>query len=117
MRSLRIDPAAVRARAWVDNGPGWVAALFRSADDVLALDPDFAAMGDQPVGVVGPLPPGGEADVEVRAFVPGIGVPEDPVTGSLAGGLGIWWLIDFIMLLCQAFKDSDGYTLRWDTVH
>ena len=90
VRSLRIDPAAVRALEWVDNGPGWVAALLRSADDVLALDPDFAAMGDQPVGVVGPLPPGGEADVEVRAFVPGIGVPEDPVTGSLAGGLGIW---------------------------
>jgi hypothetical protein len=30
------------------------------------------------------------------------------------GGLGIWTLIDFIMLLCQAFKDSDGYVLRWD---
>ena len=26
----------------------------------------------------------------VRAFVPGLGVPEDPVTGSLAGGLGLW---------------------------
>ncbi len=34
-----------------------------------------------------------------------------------AGGLGVWTLVDFIMLLCQAFKDSDGYTLRWDTVH
>jgi hypothetical protein len=34
-----------------------------------------------------------------------------------AGGLGIWALIDLIMLVCQAFKDSDGYTLRWDTVH
>lgn len=33
------------------------------------------------------------------------------------GGLGIWALVDFIMLICQAFKDSDGYTLRWDTVH
>ena len=33
------------------------------------------------------------------------------------GGLGVWALVDFIMLLCQAFKDSDGYTLRWDTVH
>lgn len=33
------------------------------------------------------------------------------------GGLGIWTLIDLIMLVCQAFKDSDGYTLRWDAVH
>ena len=26
----------------------------------------------------------------VRAFVPGVGIPEDPVTGSLAAGLGLW---------------------------
>ena len=94
VRSLRIDPARVRAVEWVDNGPGWVAALLASADDVLALDPDLAAMGDRSVGVVGPFGEDderrGEADVEVRAFVPGIGVPEDPVTGSLAGGLGLW---------------------------
>lgn len=58
-------------------------------------------------------------------FLGGLGVHRFYVgkvgTGILqlltAGGLGIWWLIDFIMLLCQAFKDSDGYTLRWDTVH
>jgi TM2 domain-containing membrane protein YozV len=33
------------------------------------------------------------------------------------GGLGIWSLVDLILLICQAFKDSDGYVLRWDTVH
>jgi PhzF family phenazine biosynthesis protein len=94
VRSLRVDPGCVRAVEWADNGPGWVVALLGSANDVLALTPDFAAMGDQPVGVVGPFSPGGEpgtgAHVEVRAFVPGVGVPEDPVTGSLAGGLGTW---------------------------
>lgn len=90
VRSLGVDPARVRAVEWADNGPGWVVALLASADDVLALRPDLAAMGDAHVGVVGPFPAGGEADVEVRAFVPGLGVPEDPVTGSLAGGLGIW---------------------------
>lgn len=90
VRSLRVDPGAVRAVEWVDNGPGWVAALLGSADEVLALDPDLAAMQGRPVGVVGPHPAGGPADVEVRAFVPGLGVPEDPVTGSLAAGLGLW---------------------------
>ncbi len=90
VRSLRVDPGAVRAVEWVDNGPGWVAVLLGSADEVLALHPDHAAMGEQGIGVVGPHAPGGPADVEVRAFVPGIGVPEDPVTGSLAGGLGQW---------------------------
>jgi len=90
VRSLRVDPGAVRAVEWVDNGPGWVAALLGSADEVLALDPDLAAMEGHFVGVVGPHPAGGPADVEVRAFVPGVGIPEDPVTGSLAAGLGLW---------------------------
>ena len=28
------------------------------------------------------------------------------------GGLGIWTLVDFIMLLVGAFKDKDGLTLK-----
>ena len=90
VRSLKVDPARVRAVEWADNGPGWVVALLESAADVLGLDPDFGAMGDQHVGAVGPHAAGGPADVEVRAFVPGLGISEDPVTGSLAGGLGMW---------------------------
>ena len=90
VRALKVNPARVRAVEWADNGPGWVVALLESADDVLALRPDMAAMGSHHVGAVGPHAPGGPADVEVRAFVPGLGIPEDPVTGSLAGGLGMW---------------------------
>ena len=90
VRSLRIDPAAIRALEWVDNGPGWVAALLGSADEVLAIEPDYGALDGRSLGVVGPHAAGGPADVEVRAFVPELGVPEDPVTGSLAGGLGMW---------------------------
>ena len=31
-----------------------------------------------------------------------------------AGGLGIWWLIDLIMILAGSFRDIDGKTLkRW----
>jgi PhzF family phenazine biosynthesis protein len=30
------------------------------------------------------------ADVEVRAFCPGLAVPEDPVTGSLNAGFALW---------------------------
>jgi PhzF family phenazine biosynthesis protein len=41
------------------------------------------------LGVVAPWP-GGAADFEVRAFVPSLGVPEDPVTGSLNAGLAQW---------------------------
>jgi PhzF family phenazine biosynthesis protein len=57
---------------------------------VLALQPDFAAMQPLKLGVVGACPPGGECAFEVRAFVPTLGVPEDPVTGSLNAGLAQW---------------------------
>jgi predicted PhzF superfamily epimerase YddE/YHI9 len=42
------------------------------------------------VGVVGPHPDGADAAFEVRAFVPETGAGEDPVTGSLNAGLGMW---------------------------
>ena len=42
------------------------------------------------LGVVGPHPAGHECQFEVRAFVPDLGVPEDPVTGSLNAGLAQW---------------------------
>ncbi len=75
---------------WVDNGPGWMGALLADAATVLALRPDFAAMRGLKLGVVGPHPAGAECQFEVRAFVPGLGVPEDPVTGSLNAGLAQW---------------------------
>jgi PhzF family phenazine biosynthesis protein len=78
--------------AWADNGPGWVAVLLESADAVLALRPRFI---DQDVGVVGPLPEGGEEAFEVRAFFPKDGaLLEDPVTGSLNASLAQWLLAE-----------------------
>ena len=87
---LRVPAAEILAAEWVDNGPGWVAARLRDADAVLALRPDFAAMGELNVGVVGAYPAGGDADVEIRAFCPSLAVPEDPVTGSLNAGIAQW---------------------------
>lgn len=89
-RALRVAPASLQAVEWIDNGPGWIAALLPSAAAVLALEPDFAAMQPLRLGVVGPYPAGSECAVEVRAFVPTLGVPEDPVTGSLHAGLAQW---------------------------
>lgn len=28
------------------------------------------------------------------------------------GGLGLWWLIDLIMLICGAFTDADGKKVK-----
>jgi PhzF family phenazine biosynthesis protein len=90
---LRLDPADVLAASWLVNGPAWVGVRLASADQVLAVRPDGPALEGWDVGVVGPHPPGGETAVEVRAFVGGASLVEDPVTGSLQAGLARW-LID-----------------------
>jgi PhzF family phenazine biosynthesis protein len=88
-RAIGVEEAAILDSAWIDNGPGWVGVRLGSADEVLALEPDWASFGDLKIGVVGPHR-SGDAAIEVRAFCPQYGVPEDPVTGSLNAGIGQW---------------------------
>ncbi|GAB2976404.1 PhzF family phenazine biosynthesis protein [Frigoribacterium salinisoli] len=92
--ALGVPASAVVGHQWVDNGPGWAAVELASAEEVLALEPDFAGSGagDLRLGVVGRHAAGSPHHVEVRAFVPGIGVPEDPVTGSLNASVAQWLL-------------------------
>ncbi len=85
---LGIDRSTVVASQWADNGPGWIAVLLESADQVLALRPGAV---ERDIGVAGPYPPGSEAAFEVRAFYPqNGGTVEDPVTGSLNASLAGW---------------------------
>jgi len=88
-RALRIDQGLIRDASWVANGPNWVAVLLGSRAEVLAIEPDFAAMAGLEVGVIAPAELPG-VQFEVRAFAPDEGVPEDPVTGSLNAGLAQW---------------------------
>ena len=75
---------------WCDNGPGWMAVLLESADQVLSIDPDLHLLAGLDVGVIGPHATG-DIDYEVRAFFPGnTGLTEDPVTGSLNAALAQW---------------------------
>ena len=91
--AMSLDPSDVEDSQWVDNGPGWMALLLRSADAVRSARPrrvpakvGLAGL----VGLVGPESAPG-VDVEVRAFFPKDGMPaEDPVTGSLNASLGQW---------------------------
>jgi PhzF family phenazine biosynthesis protein len=80
--------------AWADNGPGWVAVLLGSADEVLALEPARYHPSRIEIGVVGPYPPGHEAAYEVRAIFSDAfgGLLEDPVTGSLNASVAEWML-------------------------
>ena len=82
--------AAIVGHPWVDNGPGWCAVLLPSAAEVLAVKPDWARLGPVKLGLVAPQPAGADTQFEVRAFVPTLGAPEDPVTGSLNAGLAQW---------------------------
>jgi PhzF family phenazine biosynthesis protein len=91
--AMSLDPSDVEDSQWVDNGPGWMALLLKSAEAVRSAQPrrvptkvGLAGL----VGLVGPEPTS-SADVEVRAFFPKDGMPaEDPVTGSLNASLGQW---------------------------
>ena len=87
---LRLNRADIAMHQWVDNGPGWCAVMLRSAEQVLSLQPDMVILRELKLGVIGPYPAGSPVAFEVRAFVPGLGVAEDPVTGSLNAGLGVW---------------------------
>jgi len=61
------------------------------AATVLALEPDHSALKTlAKVGVIGPHPAGSPCAFEVRAFAAPIGIPEDPVTGSLNASLAQW---------------------------
>ena len=103
---LGIGAWDVLACEWVDNGPGWVAVVLRDAESVLELQPDPARMRFA-TGVIGPHPAGGPADYEVRAFVSGLGVDEDPVTGSLNAGIGTWFF--------ASGRATAAYTVRQGT--
>lgn len=105
--ALGISVRDVTHSNWVDNGPGWLGLVLRSADIVLGVRPDFVAMGDLRIGIIGAYAPGGPADFEVRAFEPSLAVGEDPVTGSLNAGFGMW--------LISAGLASESYSVRQGT--
>jgi PhzF family phenazine biosynthesis protein len=107
-QALRLNDDDIVAHQWVDNGPGWCAVMLRSAEQVLAVQPDFAALGDIRIGIAAPQPAGEDTDYEVRVFVPSLGVPEDPVTGSLNAGLAQW--------LIGTGNVGDQYVVKQGTV-
>ena len=111
-QALGVEPTPIVRAQRLDNGPVWLTLQLDSADTVLALEPDharLAALG-QKVGVIGVYPAPSAIElvsrssrearafgapppaplIEVRAFAAPVGVPEDPVTGSLNASLAQW---------------------------
>jgi len=65
-------------------------ALFDSEDEVRALQPDFRALAELGRMIIATAP-GRQADFVSRFFAPGLGIDEDPVTGSSHSTLIPYW--------------------------
>ena len=91
---LGLRRADVLAAYWLVNGPRWIGVRLASAEQVLGVQADATALAGLEIGLVGPHPPGADANFEVRALLPGQAVAEDPVTGSLNAGLAFWLIGD-----------------------
>ena len=74
---------------------------------MLGLEPDFSSVPEAKIGVLGAHPEGSEHEYEIRAFAPGAGIPEDPVTGSLNASVAQW--------LIGAGRAPNSYTLTQGT--
>ena len=85
-----IERNRVLAHQWVDNGPGWAVIRLATAEEVLALEPDLSLIPTAMVGAVGAHPAGSAHAFELRTFAPRVGVPEDPVCGSMNASVGQW---------------------------
>ena len=61
----------------------------RTEAEVTGARPDLARLGDVERGYIVTAPAG--TDAVCRVFAPGLGIPEDPATGSAQCVLGPWW--------------------------
>lgn len=109
---LGLEPDAIIQAQWVDNGAGWLAVMLGDRQQVLDLQPDHSHMLGLAVGVIAPWHPdrdGDDAHFEVRAFISGDGMPEDPATGSLNAGIAQWLLSEG--LAPASYVVSQGLTM------
>jgi trans-2,3-dihydro-3-hydroxyanthranilate isomerase len=72
-----------------DNGPRHIYVTLGSEREVAALDPDLRALERVAAEAGVSCFAGGEGHFKTRMFAPGLGVPEDPATGSAAGPLAV----------------------------
>jgi predicted PhzF superfamily epimerase YddE/YHI9 len=74
---------------WRDGG--YALLVYKSAAEVRALDPDFRALKALGDILFIATAPGDDTTIVSRAFAPGAGIDEDPVTGSAHCLLTTYW--------------------------
>jgi len=87
---LGLSPTDIVDHQWLVNGPEWIGLHLTSAELVLGVKPNFAALKGLDIGLVGPYLPVQPYTFEVRAFAYSDGPVEDPVTGSLNAAIAQW---------------------------
>lgn len=96
-----------------DNGPQHLVVVVRSAEVVAGVTPDLgrlaAVAGRAGTSVAAVTGPGTAA---TRVFVPGMGVAEDPATGSAAGPLGVHLLRHGLVEPGRLLTVTQGVELR-----
>lgn len=96
LRSLGTDRLGTLRPVMIDNGPRWWCVELADEASVRTLAPDFQAMATASIATsaVGVAVFARCTDrnyaLVVRAFVPGDGIPEDPVTGSANAAICAW---------------------------
>jgi PhzF family phenazine biosynthesis protein len=109
VEAFGIDHGHVLAHQWVDNGPGWAVVRLATAHEVLELQPDLSRIPTAMVGAIGAHPEGSPHAFELRTFAPGVGVPEDPVCGSMNAAVAQW--LYRIGAVSGAYRVSQGRRL------
>lgn len=80
--------------------------LLANEAEVRAVEPDFRALARQGDWLTIVTAPGDETDVVSRAFAPGAGIDEDPVTGSAHAVLTPYWAAKLGRNSFSAFQAS-----------
>ena len=87
--ALELDPAAVVETLWHEQRYGVVVVADEAT--VRAIAPDFRALARFGDWLTVVTAPGDRTDVASRAFAPGAGIDEDPVTGSAHAVIAPYW--------------------------
>ncbi|WP_106640802.1 PhzF family phenazine biosynthesis protein [Allosphingosinicella vermicomposti] len=86
-----VDALGCRAAQTLWHPHRYGLVVVETADEVLALKPDFQAMARQGDVLTIVTAPGKDTDIISRVFAPGAGINEDPVTGSAHAVMVPYW--------------------------
>jgi len=81
-------------------------AVYETEEEILSIKPDFEVLKELDVTGIIVTAPGNNSDFVSRFFAPGIGIPEDPVTGSAHTTLIPYWATRLDKTELHAFQVS-----------